>query len=92
MSLAAFGRQVEAEYAQVGAEAPDWLTDNLKELRKEVRSRLADSIERELSEAKSRLEALTPNEEKRAALKDKIDRLTNKLATPRRDRDTKRDY
>ncbi len=80
VALAAFGRMVEAEYQHVGAEAPAWLSDNLKELRKEVRQRLADSIERELSEAKSRLDALSTTEEKRSALKEKIDRLTHKLA------------
>lgn len=79
VALAAFGRMVEAEYNQVGSESPTWLSDNLKELRKEVRQRLSDSIERELSEAKARLDALSTTEEKRVALREKIDRLTSKL-------------
>jgi len=79
VALAAFGRAMEAEYAHVSAEAPDWLTDNLKALRKEVRQRLQDTLESRLLEVTSRIESLSTVEEKRAKLREEKERLMAKL-------------
>lgn len=80
VSLAAFGRAMEAEFSHVGSEAPDWLTDNLKELRREIRNRTRDSLEARLNEAKSRLESLSTTEEKRDKLRREIEALSGKLS------------
>lgn len=79
MALAAFGRIVENEYALLSNEAPDWLTDNLKVLRKEIRQRLQDTLESRLVEITSRLDSLSTVEEKREKLKAEAARLKEKL-------------
>lgn len=75
IALAAFGRSIEAEYAQLQSEAPDWLTEGLKSLRREIRIRLQDTIAKRLSEAKSRLASLATPEEKRSKLTEEIAKL-----------------
>lgn len=79
VAMASFGRAMEAEYQHVSAEAPDWLTDNLKALRKEIRQRLQDTLESRLVEVTSRLDSLSTVEEKRSKLREEADRLRAKL-------------
>jgi hypothetical protein len=80
VELCALGRTFRAEYEQVGVEVPEWLDANLKSLRREVRARVADSLDKTLREKKARLEALTPAEEKRSKLAAEIAALEQKLA------------
>jgi hypothetical protein len=78
VTLAAFGRGLRAEHEALGIEEPEWVGSQLKAVRREVAARNADSIEKRIREKKSRLEALKPPEEKRAALQAEIDALEAK--------------
>jgi len=79
IALSAYGRQLESEFASLESPTPEWLTSNLKQLRREIADRMRDELTRRLTEAKSRREALTPAEEKRAALDKEIEALSAKL-------------
>lgn len=82
VALAAFGRALRDEYDHRGiTDVPDWLTANLKKLGQEIQMRTADSIEKRLTEAKSRLDALIPASERRQQLKEEIAALEKKLGT-----------
>lgn len=80
VSLSAVARLVQNEYSVIGVEEPDWLTVRVKEIRREIKARTQDSVEKELREAQARLESLKTPEEKRAAIREKIALLTEKLA------------
>lgn len=75
LALSAFARALKAEYEHCGAEAPAWLDDRTRELRSEIRDRLRDSVAKRLSEARSRLESLATPDEKRAKLREEIEKL-----------------
>ncbi len=72
VKLSSEGRAYEAEYEHVGTEAPSWLTDGLKSLRRDIRSRLADTLDKRRMEIQSRLKALATPEEKRKALQEEL--------------------
>jgi len=80
VELSAVGRVIVDEFDKTGAETPEWLTTNLKSLRREIRARQADALEALLREKQSRLESLKPAEQRRADLAGEIETLKQKLA------------
>jgi hypothetical protein len=80
VELAAFGRSFRSEFEALGAEVPDWVDIQLKSLRRVIRSRDMDRLEKMIREKEARLEALKPAEEKRKDLQEEIDRLKQKLS------------
>lgn len=75
VALSAFGRMLKAEYETLGAETPEWLDNRLRELRREVKVRQQDSIEKRLREARARMETLKTPTERRDDLAKEIERL-----------------
>lgn len=75
VELSAIGRVVKDEYEKNGAEAPTWIDDRLREVRREIRARQADMIDKRLREAKARRASLKTTEEKRADLDREIAEL-----------------
>ena len=72
VSLAAFGRQLRAEYEFHNLEEPDWLEVQIKSLRREINSRSVDKLEARSREITARLDSLkTPTEKKAELLKEK---------------------
>jgi hypothetical protein len=80
IALSALGRSVITEYEALGWDTPEWLTVNLKSLRREIRSRIADTIEHTLRAKQARLAALKPAEERRKDLQAEIEDLQKKVA------------
>jgi DNA repair exonuclease SbcCD ATPase subunit len=80
VELSAYGRMVEAEFITLGVGAPEWLPIRLKELRREIRTRRQDLLDKRLREAKNRLQALKPTEERRAETQAAIDRMEAEAA------------
>lgn len=68
VAILAFGRQMASTFGSFSIPAPEWLTDNITALEREVRSRHQDMLENRLREIRSRREALRTAEEKRAAI------------------------
>ena len=78
--LSAFGRQLRAEYEELDLEEPEFVDVQLKVLRREVRTRNADRLEKSLREKKARLESLKTPTQKKAELRDEIKKLEEQLA------------
>ena len=81
IALSAFGRAMRAEYEALQADAPEWLDNRLRELRREIRTRQQDSLEKRIREAKARLQALKPAEQRRAELAAEIEKLEAQLVS-----------
>ena len=78
--LVTLGENMKAQYTGRGLETPQWLTDNVKELNREIRNRHRDNLEKALKEATAGLESLKTQSEKRGDLKATVERLTKALA------------
>lgn len=77
--LSAFGRSLETETSNLGMESPKWLEPRLRELRREIRTRTEDQIEKQIVENTANIERLKPAEEKRGALTQANEQLKAKL-------------
>lgn len=80
VELSAYGRALLAEFEALSVEAPDWATENLAAVRREVKSRNADRLNAKLKAAQARLETLKSPDEKRKSVEDEIAKLTAQLA------------
>ena len=80
VAIATFGRAYEAEFNQLGIQAPEWLSNQLKAVRRELRSRHADAVQNKLRTAKARLETLRTPDEKRTAALAEIEALEKQAA------------
>lgn len=81
VALAAFGKQIRAEYEAHNLEEPDWVDTQLKSLRREIHARNADRLEAELKQKKQKLDNLKTPEQKRTELKREIKELESQLQT-----------
>lgn len=66
----AFG-QIHEEFA----EAPEWLTAKISQLRRAIQTRFADARDKEIRKLKSQLEGLKTTEEKRVELFNRLKTL-----------------
>lgn len=80
VSLAAFGRSLRAEYEELDLEEPQFIDIQLKSLKREIRTRNADRLEKSLREKKARLETLKTPTQKKAELQSEIKKLEAQLA------------
>lgn len=66
IALAAFGHMLRDQYEKFGLEVPDFVTDNIKAITREVKTKTAATLESRKRELLSRKDALkTPAERKR---------------------------
>lgn len=79
VALLSFGRGVRATYVEHDMTPPDWLTENVSVLEREVKARRRDNLERALKAAQARKDSLRTAEEKRATVDAEIERLTAAL-------------
>lgn len=70
--LSAFSRSLVAEFTALGVETPEWVTNQTKALRREIKARNADALAARLRELKARREALKAPDEKRRDLDEQI--------------------
>ena len=75
VSLSAFGSTLSAEYAALNVDAPEWLGTQIKAVRREIQSRLADVREKRIREIERSLETLKSADEKRQDLRLELERL-----------------
>ena len=68
LALRAFGRAVVNEFANVAIPAPEWLTDTMTRLGREIDNRRRDELEKRLKEIRASRSTLLTVSEKRAAL------------------------
>ena len=70
---------LDTGYQTEGIDSPEWVTDGLGTLSREITSRNRAELERQLKASLSRREALATVDEKRATLDEKIKALEEKL-------------
>lgn len=80
IAIAGFGRSLEAEFTALGVDIPEWLPNQLKAIRREIKARGADALANKIRAAKARRETLKTPDEKRAALDKEIEELEKKQA------------
>jgi len=73
--LERFGKGLATGYTEHALDVPEWVSDKLTALGKEIKARRADAIAREIKLTEGRLEALKTADEKRVDLRAKLERL-----------------
>lgn len=81
VALSCFGRQLQGEFSALNIEEPEWVGTRLRELRREIRVRMQDEIEKRLRESRARLASLATPDEKRAKLREEIAKLEAQVAS-----------
>jgi predicted transcriptional regulator len=79
VELSAYGRALLAEFETLSVEAPEWATENLAAVRRELKSRNQDRLAAKLKAAKARLETLKTVDEKRTGVQAEIAALEAQL-------------
>ena len=77
--LRVFGRGMTEEYSRIMVPSPEWLTDVMAKLTREIDARRRDELEKRLKEIKAQRSTLRTAEEKRAALDDEQAALERQL-------------
>lgn len=73
--LLVFAEGMKLKYQELEIDVPEWLSDKISAITKEVEARNHDSILAKIRSAESRLEAMKPAEQKRVELSKEIKRL-----------------
>lgn len=79
VALLAFGRSVVAEYAELELEPAEWLVSTVRQLKREINTRVADAKEKRLRDLKTRREQLETPELRRKKIDAEISRLQKEL-------------
>lgn len=79
VELRAGARQLEEEYRAQAYEIPEWLTERVNLLGRELAARRADAIRKRLKEIDAAEINLETAEEKRTRLREERERLTSAL-------------
>lgn len=68
VAVAAFGRQFRAEHEALNVAVPEFVDDNLRVIRREIESRVADKRATRVRELKAQKENLKTAQERRSAI------------------------
>lgn len=79
VALSAFGKQLRTEYEVHNIEEPEFVDIQLKSLRREINTRVADQKEKMLRELKARRDALKTPAERKVELNKQIKDLEAEL-------------
>lgn len=80
MALLAFAAGMKDQYLQLSMDAPAWIDDRVKSIRRTVKTMVSDEQERKLSELKARRAAIATPDEKRSKLDEAIAALEKQVA------------
>jgi len=81
IALLSFGRALQAEYAELEVPVPEWLQVRMRELKREVKTRVTDMKEHRLRELKARRATLETPESQRRKIDLEIKSLESELTT-----------
>lgn len=79
VELSSFGRTLVTEFEALGVEVPEWITENLASIRREIKTKNAERLAAKVKSIRTRLEALATPDERKAKLQQELDQL-EKLA------------
>jgi hypothetical protein len=68
VSLSAYARILAEEYLSIKQDPPEWLENQFRAIRRELKTRNADALQNKLRAAKARRETLLTTDEKRAKI------------------------
>lgn len=80
VELYTYGKSYVATYAELSMPAPDWAAEQVKKLRDALVQRRKDTLEKQLAQAKGKMETLKTAEQKREDAAAEIARLEALLA------------
>ena len=80
VALAAFGRSMAEEYEVRAMEAPEWLTESLDDLGREISARRTDELRRQLKQVDYEIDRIKPAAEKREELAARRERLLKSIS------------
>jgi len=75
VALSAFGKMLRGEFEAQKVQVPEYVSDNLNSISREIDARMADRREARKREIKSTLEGLKSREEKRESLEKELAEL-----------------
>lgn len=78
VELSAKARTLEGEFGTLGVDLPEWIGVQIKSLRREIKSRNAESLAAKLTSLKARRAAIATPDEKRQRLDTEIAELETK--------------
>jgi hypothetical protein len=74
--LSAVATTLHAAFEKEAVDVPEWLDSRIRELKREIRTRQQDAVDKRVREIKSRIDALKTPSEKRAELQGELAKLT----------------
>lgn len=74
--LSAMATVAHAEFEKLSVDVPEWLDARTRELKREIRARQQDQIDRRVREITARLDTLKTPTEKRQELQAELEKLT----------------
>jgi hypothetical protein len=80
VELSAKARLLETEFGTLGVDVPEWVGVQIASLRREVKSRNAESLANKLATLKARRAAIATPDEKRAKVDQEIAELEAKVS------------
>lgn len=80
IGLLAFAKQAKAIYDEMGLEAPEWFTEKIEALADYVKERRKENLTKAVKEIEAEMVKLRTAEEKRAALKERLEKVRADLA------------
>lgn len=81
VALLAFGESLRKQYEALQLEEPDFVSIQIKSLRREIHARNADKVEARKREIASRIDALKTPAEKKRELQAELEKLEKQLQT-----------
>jgi DNA repair ATPase RecN len=81
IELAAFGHQLRETYEKYNLDVPEFVGTQLNALRREIRSKTAESLAARRKEVKARLDALKTPSERKTELTRELKKLDEQLET-----------
>lgn len=73
--LSSQAKALRAEFDANNAEVPEWLDNRIRELKREIQSRLQDSVALRIKTLKAQRDALKTPQEKREAIEAELQKL-----------------
>jgi predicted nuclease with RNAse H fold len=79
VSLSSYGRRVQEEFEILNVEVPEWLPVSLKSIRRAIRDRVRDKLEKKRRALKAEIEVLKPAEVRRTEKEEELKKLDEAL-------------
>jgi hypothetical protein len=76
VAMSAAATAIHGEFEKLSVDVPEWLDTRARELKREIRTRQQDSVDKRVREIKARMDTLKTPTEKRAELQAELDKLT----------------